>query len=446
MARELDLVVVGSGVAGSSVASRCASAGWTVAVVDDRPFGGTCANRGCDPKKVLRTGAEVVDLFRRLSANGVLRGDVSVDWPSLMRFKETFTAPVPESRERSMKEAGIRPIHGTARFVGPTALEVDGERLEAKKIVIAAGATPRPLELPGAEHLATSDDFLSLPQLPARLVFVGGGYVSLELAHIAARCGARPTVVEMAPRILGGFEPTLVEVIAEASRAAGIELVTGRRIEGIEKRGEGYVVRAGGERFEADLVVHGAGRVPKLDALDLEAGGVAREKRGVKVDAHLKSVSNPAVYAAGDAAAGPGKPLTPVAAADASVVATNLLEGDVRTAGWDAVATVAFTLPPLASVGPTRDEAEQRGIDVEVHEGDMAGWFTSKRVGLRHARYQVLLEKGTGRIVAAHLVGEHVDEVVGLFALAVANGLTGAQVKHTLLAYPTAGSDVSAML
>src|SRR5438552_11825034 len=145
MAQRFDLICIGTGSAASTVASRCSAAGWSVAIVDKRPFGGTCALRGCDPKKVLVGAADVVDWARRMNSSGVRANELRIDWPELMRFKRTFTDPTPAARENSFRKAGILTFHGSARFTGSNSLEVGTELLEAKHIVIAPGMKPAPL-------------------------------------------------------------------------------------------------------------------------------------------------------------------------------------------------------------------------------------------------------------------------------------------------------------
>lgn len=450
MTKKFDLVAIGTGSAAAAAASRCRAAGWQVAIVDSRPFGGTCALRGCDPKKVLVGAAEVIDWTRRMKGNGVQPGQARIDWPALMRFKRTFTQPMPKLREKGFAKAGIAAFHGWARFVGRTAVEVGKDVLEARHVVIATGAAPAKLQLPGAGHLATSDDFLELKKLPPRIVFVGGGYISVEFAHVAAQAGARVTVLHRGPRLLVHFDPDLVERLTRRMLARGIEVHLNAEVEAIEKRAGKLVVRAsvnGKKRaFGADLAVHGAGRVPDLDGLDLAAAGVEHDRRGVRVNEYLQSVSNPAVYAAGDAAGSGGAPLTPVAGYEGQLVAANLLEGNHHTADYTAIPTVAFSLPPIAAVGMTEEAARTQGLRFRVNHQDTAGWYSSRRVAESCSGFKVLVEESSGRILGAHLLGPQAEEIINLFALAMRAGLRASELKELLFAYPTHGSDVRYML
>jgi glutathione reductase (NADPH) len=450
MARSFDLVVIGTGVAGTTVAHTCRAAGWSVAIIDELPFGGTCALRGCDPKKVLRRGAEVVEAARLMRGKGVGDPGLAIDWPRLMRFKRSFTDPVPPNREKAFAEAGIAAFKGTARFLDETTLMVGDDRLGARHVAIASGAKPVPLTMPGAAHVVTSDQFLDLERLPQRVLMVGGGYVSFEFAHIAARADARVTVLDRGPRPLTAFDPDLVALLVARTRAAGVTFHANAPVEAIERTTDGFRVRASldgrPETFEAELVVHGAGRVPAIDKLDLDKAHVRAGRRGVEVNEFLQSISNPAVYAAGDAAASPGWPLTPVASLEGEVVAANLLEGNHVTPNYTGVPSAVFTIPELARVGLLEAEAREQNLDIEVKFTDMSDWYTVERVGETHAAAKVLVENGSGRIVGAHLLEPEASEVINLFGLAMRSGLHAGDLKNLVSAYPSAGSDVVHLL
>jgi glutathione reductase (NADPH) len=448
MERRFDLVVVGTGVT-SAVATRCREAGWSVAVVDSRPFGGTCALRGCVPKKILVGAAEAVHHARDMAAIGVPAAGLTIDWPALMRFKRSMVDPTPERTEQGWAKIGVEQFHGRARFVDSTTLAVGDDRLVGRRVLIAAGAMPVPLRFPGAERLATSEDFLNLDRIPDRIVFVGGGYISFEFAHVAARAGADVTIVHRGARPLEGFDPDLVELLVRRTRQLGIRVELNTDVLGIDGAAGGLVVRGlqhGSERrFEADLAVHGAGRAPELDDLDLDKAGVTREKRGVTVNQYLQSVSNPAVYAGGDAAAG-GPPLTPKADHDASVLASNLLEGNVRAVNYDGIASAVFTIPPLASAGLTEEAARSAGLKFRTKWQDTASWYNTRRVGETASGFKVLIEEGGGKILGAHLLGPSAAEVINLFATAIRLKIPADDLKQVIFAYPTYGSDIRFML
>jgi glutathione reductase (NADPH) len=445
-----DLVVVGTGAAASTVANRCRVAGWSVAIVDELPYGGTCQLRGCDPKKVLRRGAEVVDAARMLHGKGIADPGLRIDWLSLMRFKRSFTEPVPANKEAALADKGIATYRGTARFVADNALEVGGERLEGRHVVIASGAEPVPLPIAGAEHVTTSDRFLELDQLPRRVLFIGGGYVSFEFAHLATRADAEVVVLDRGERPLKAFDPDLVAKLLKRTRALGIDFRAQAAVEAIERTGAGLRVTAEidgrSETFEADLVVHGAGRAPALERLDLERGNVRADKKGVAVNQFLQSLSNPRIYAAGDAAATAGALLTPVASLEGAVVAINLLEGNRETPDYTGVPSAVFTIPELTRVGLDEESAREQGLEVEIKTNDMSDWYSVERVGEHYAAAKVLLEKGTSRILGAHLLGPEASELINFFGLAIRTGLTATDLKKLVSAYPSAASDLGYLI
>lgn len=445
-----DLVVIGTGAAASSVAYKCRTAGWEVAIVDSRPFGGTCALRGCDPKKVLVGAAELMDWNNRMLECEVISGRPQIDWPALMRFKKTFTEPVPANREKGFTDEGIATFHGRARFVDQTTIEVGDDTLSGRHVVIATGAKPGPLGIRGEEHLTTSTQFLELEQLPRRIAFVGGGYISFEFAHIAARAGAQVQIIHRGARPLEGFDPDLVARLLQATRDLGIDVRLSAPVGTIERKSDHFLVRASVEEvertFEADLVVHGAGRVPEIDDLDLEKAGISRNRKGVEVNEYLQSVSNPAVYAAGDAAASGGLNLTPVAGREGEVVADNLLEGNHRKPDYTSVATVVFTIPSLASVGLAEAAAKEQGLKFRTNYAETSDWYSSRRVGLKYSGYKVLIEADSERILGAHLLGEQAGEIINLFVLAIRNGIRAPDLGEVLYSYPSSSSDVGYML
>lgn len=450
MTRKFDVIVIGTGSAASTAASRCREAEWQVAIVESRPFGGTCALRGCDPKKVLVGVAEAFDWSRRMQGKGIQATNLQMNWPELMRFKRTFTEPVPKRREDEFAKAGMAAFHGRARFAGPTTIEVGEEKLEGRYVVIATGDVPADLEIPGSEYLTTSDQFLELDELPKRILFIGGGYIAFEFAHVAALAGSQVTVLHRGSRPLVLFDPDLVDQLVERTRELGIDLQLGTEAMGIEKSLSEWTVRASasGEmvRFQADMVVHAAGRVPEIDDLNLDGAGVEYEKGGVRVNEFLQSVSNPSVYAAGDAAASGGPPLAPVASYEGRLVAANLLKGNHQRPNYLGVPSVVFTIPPLAAVGLSERGAREQNLKFRVKMEMTPNLYSSRRIAETHSGYKVLVEEDTDRILGAHILGSEAAEVINLFAIAIRSGMHATDLKHTLFAYPTSGSNMARML
>ena len=483
---DYDLVVIGTGVSAATVAWECHSAGWKIAIIDSRPFGGTCNLRGCDPKKVLVGAAEVIDWIHRMNGKGINNTkDIHIKWPELMRFKRSFTEPVPKSIEDQFSNAGIDTFHGHASFTDVTAIKVtekDGTNhmLKGKHILVATGAKPAKLNISGEEYVIISDQFLELDYLPEKIVFIGGGYISFEFAHIAARADAKKiTILHRNNKPLGHFDPDLVSQLIQSTRDLGIDILLQTEVKEIVRSSNGgFAVNAfytgeNGNRtteehiIEADIVVHGAGRVPDVETLDLESGGIEYDKKkGLKVNEFMQSVSNPAVYGAGDVVVGTGGPqLTPVAIYDGKIVASNLLNGNHIKPNYRVVPSVVFTIPPLASVGLQESVAKEQGLHFKTNfENNTSGWYTSRRIGEKYSGFKVLVEQrqgnaiatnsgngndydsNNGRILGAHLMGTHAEEIINIFALAIKLGLNTSDVKDTLFSYPTKSYDMGYML
>ncbi len=449
MAKQFDLIVIGTGTAASTVASYCRSAGWRVAIIDSRPFGGTCALRGCDPKKVLVGAAELKDWISRMSGRGLHAQESRIDWAELMRFKKTFTDHVPKNREQSFLKDGITTFHGRARFVDSTAVSVEDDVLQGRHVVVATGAVPRRLGIAGEQYVTTSDRFLELESLPRKIVFIGGGYISFEFAHIALRAGADITILHRGGRPLEGFDADLVNQLVNKTQRLGGKVEVNAQVTAVEKSADKLMITAstgnGQVVFEADLIVHGAGRVPEIEDLNLAAAGVLAEERGVRVNEYLQSISNPAVYAAGDAAASGLLPLTPVAGYEGRIVASNLLKGNHRKVEPIPVPTVVFTIPPLSSVGLSERAAQEKALRFKINRQDTSSWYSSRRVAEDCSGFKVLIEEGTDRVLGAHLIGPHAEELINVFALAMQAEIPASALKHAIFGYPTLGSDVQYM-
>ncbi len=445
-----DLIVIGAGMAGVTAANKCAAAGWRVAIVDDLPYGGTCALRGCDPKKILRRGAEIIDSAHLLAGKGIDPAGLRIDWTALSSHMHGFTDPVPGNMERDLARHGVETLHGTATFIAPDRLELDGTSLRFEHALIATGARPRPLGFAGAEHVIDSTDFLYLSELPEQILFVGGGFISFEFAHIAARAGNRPVIVDHGPRPLRRFDPDLVELLAARSIDIGIDIHRMTDIVAIEPSGGGHRVtidRAGEPAtIDTDLVVHGAGREADLSRLGLAAAGVAHGPLGVHVADHLQSTTNPRIYAAGDAADTPGMPLTPVAVFEGKIAASNMLGHATTVPDYSGVPTAVFTIPELARVGLLESEAIDAGIDFDVRYTDTSRWYSNYRVGETTAAAKILVDRANDTIVGAHMLGPDYGELINFCALAIKLGLTTRQLKSMTAAYPTVTSDLGSML
>jgi glutathione reductase (NADPH) len=446
---DIDVLIIGSGSGAQAVAYPCRKAGLSVALVDSRPFGGTCELRGCEPKKILANAGELVDWARRMRGKGIAASDLAINWHDLIQYKRSFTDPVPGRTEQSFEQSGIKAYHGRAHFVAANTIQIGADRVTGRYTVIAAGARHAELHIPGEEYLITSTQFMELEQMPQRVVFIGGGYIAFEFAHVAARVGAQVHIINRSARPLSKFEPELVDLLVQESNDIGARVHLNTSLQSVERHGNGFLVNVrkdGQERqLAADLVVHAAGRVPEIDDLHLEVAGIARQRMGVSVNEYLQSVSQPSVYAAGDAAASGGWPLTPVAQMQGGIVAKNIIEGNKYKPNYSGIPSVVYTTPTMTRVGLGEEEARKQGLDFNAYYQDTSSWYTSRRVALAHSGFKTLVEKGSDRVLGAHLLGLHAEEIINVFAVAIRAGLKSSDLVDTIYAFPTAASDISSM-
>jgi len=444
MERCYNLLVIGTGVSGSTVAMACRDAGWKVAIADNRPFGGTCALRGCHPKKILSNASEIIYRCAHLRGKG-LNGNISIDWQELIHFKKSFTDPVPSKTEETFQKMGIDSFHGTARFIDGNTMQIKDSVVRADHIVLAAGSIPKTLNIRGEHFLTFSNHFLDLEKLPSKIVFVGGGYISFEFAHIALRAGARVTIVHNNDNPLHHFDSDIVEKLLDASKTAGISYLPSSPVRSIEKSGPILIVKTDKNSIEADIVVHGAGRVPYVDDLSLDRGNVGYEGRKIIVNEYLQSITNPSVYVIGDFHE-QGLPFTPSGIMEGKIVAENLLKGNCVKPNYSGIPQVLFTNPRLAMVGSTEVQARNENSDIEVRFQDTSNWKYTQNLGLSHSAFKLIIDKNTHKLKGVHLLGQNADEVINIFALAIRLGLTVDDLKTIVWTYPTLSSDISYML
>ena len=347
--------------------------------------------------------------IERASVHHIAVGKPKLDWAALIDREKDMIKDIPANLARSMASRNVEVIKGQAAFAGPNTIRVGDRELEAKHIVIATGSKPRPLPIPGAEHMITSDEMLSERELPGSVIFVGGGVISLEFGHVYARAGAEVTILEALPQLLPAMDADAVAQLAgreRADRNSGQD----RRQRQANRTGErpaagaSSPTRATSIRAEADRVVNGAGRVANVDTLDLAAGQVEHANGRVAIDRHLRSTSNPCVHVCGDAV--PTSPqLSPIATYEGDIVGRNIVEGPKYSPDYASMATSVYTVPPLAAVGLTEAAARQKGLAIKVHTNDMHDWFSASTYAETVAWSKIIVDQATDRILGAHFVG-----------------------------------------
>ncbi len=439
-----DVVIIGSGASGTTVAFEAQAAGLKVAIVEERSWGGTCVLRGCDPKKVLVGAAEARNLSTRLRGKGIKEA-ATISWTDLMAFKETFVEDVPESRLESFQEAGIETFFGPASFQNENTLQVGNDILSAKKIVIATGATPNTLKVEGQEHIQTSDDFLSLEKLPDSVVFIGGGYISFEFASIALAAGRDVHIIHHNSEPLKKFDPDFVAALVATLKEEGIHFHFDTDITKINKNGEKlHIEGKNGFSLETDLIIGATGRTPNIAHLALDKANIDYTKKGITVNEKLQIPNHPHIYPCGDVAATKGAPLTPVVSMEAALVAKNILGGNEKI-DYPAIPSVVFTSPKLASIGISMEEATANPEKYQIKNHDTTNWYTYRRTNEKIALAKIIEDRETGQIKGAHFLSEEADYMVNYIAILMKANLTLADLQSVIFAYPSPASDLTAL-
>lgn len=450
MAPRYDVAVLGTGNAGRAAASKLAEEGRSVAIVETRDaVGGTCPLRGCVPKKVLVAAAQAMQEIADAGRHGIEVGPPRLDWQRLIERERRYVDGNADALASSLESQDLHLYRGPARFVGSNRIAVGDDDLEAGAVVIATGSTPRPLPFEGAELLIDNEDILRETVMPEQVVFIGGGLVALEFAHVYARAGAKVTVLQRGPRLLKRMDADAVARLRDATEDVGIEVLTNVDVQAVVRDGDGFEVRFRRDGQDgvrrSSRVAHGAGRVPAVEDLDLDAAGIAHDGPAIEVTAHLASRSNGDVYVAGDALAAAPQ-LSPVATHEGEVVAANIMDGDRHRPDYVGRPQVVYTVPALAAVGLTQAECDDRNLDAEVIETDMSDWFSASLYGDRHAYAKVLVDRGDRRILGAHLVGKRAEEIIHPFALAIRFGIGADQLAGEHYAFPTFSSDIKSLV
>ena len=438
MTDSLDVLVIGGGPGGYVAALRAAQLGAKTAVVERDRVGGTCLVRGCIPTKALLQSAELYTLAKAGSQFGVISDKVGVDWTAALERKTGVVDKLVKGVEALLKAGGVTVVRGTASLAGKGAVDVSGERLKAKDIVIATGSAVARIPLKGAELTIDSDQILELKEIPGRLAVIGGGVVGMEFAAMFAALGTKVTVFEMLPQVLPMVDTDLVAVYTKHLAGLGGAVHTNAKVEQVGKHNGGLQVRfsSGGEggSVEADQVLLAVGRVPYTQGLEAEKAGVKLDRGRVLVDEHLHTTAD-GVWAIGDVIG--GIMLAHVASYEGVCAVENIVGHGDRIPDYHAAPNCIYTDPEIAHVGLGEKEAKEQGIDVKVGRFPFTASARALTLGQPEGFVKVVADASSGRLLGAHIIGPRATDLIAEATLAVQNGLTLEQIDLTIHAHPT---------
>ncbi|WP_313084696.1 glutathione-disulfide reductase [Pseudomonas sp.] len=446
MAYDFDLFVIGAGSGGVRAARFAAGYGARVAVAESRYLGGTCVNVGCVPKKLLVYGAHYAEELEQAQGYGWTIDGATFDWKTLISQKDREIQRLNGIYKNLLVDSGVTLLQAHAKLVDAHTVEVEGRRYSAEHILIATGGWPFVPDVPGREHAITSNEAFYLDELPRRVLVVGGGYIAVEFASIFRGCGADTKLLYRGDLFLRGFDGSLRDHLKDELIKKDIDLQFNSDIARIDKQADGTLLATleDGRAFEADCILYATGRRPMLDGLGLDQVEVALDARGfIAVDEQFRT-SAPSILAIGDVI---GRiQLTPVALAEGMAVARQLFNpGEYRPVDYANIATAVFSLPNMATVGLTEEDARKQGHKVVLYESRFRPMKLTMTDSLERSLMKLVVDADTDRVLGCHMAGPDAGEIMQGMAVALKAGATKRIFDDTVGIHPTAAEEFVTM-
>ena len=442
---DYDLFVIGAGSGGVRAARISAGFGARVGMCEDMRVGGTCVMRGYVPKKLLVYGSHFHHEIEDAQAYGwsVDPTTVTLDWAHMIAKKDAELNRLEGIYHTLLANAGVTLIEGRGVLKDAHTVDIDGTLVTAENILISTGGWPSIPEVPGAEHVITSNEALDLKELPKRMVIVGGGYIAVEFAGVFAGAGVDVTEIIRAPNILRGFDEDVRDHLRQEMTKNGITILPDTTIEAIEKTADGYTLNLGdGDTLETDLIMYATGRRPKTASLGLDNLGIELDRASAIVvnDRYQTSVSN--IYAIGDVTNRVN--LTPVAIAEGMILANALFNSKFNAMDYGNIPTAVFSHPPIGTVGLTEEQARGQG-DIDVYVSRFRPMKHTLSGRDEQALMKLIVDQASDRVVGLHMVGPDSPEIAQGFGVAMKAGATKAQFDGTVGIHPTAAEELVTM-
>lgn len=441
---EVDVVIIGGGPGGYVAAIKAAHLGLKAVLVEKDKLGGVCLNRGCIPTKALVSTAELLNHLQRAGEFGIQVKDYSIDFPAIMKRKDLITRRLSSGVEQLMKANQVRVARGEGQIIEPGKVEITDtagqkEVIKTKNIIIATGSKVMKLPIPGIENegVITSDEALSLSELPSKMLIIGGGVVGIEFAGIFKALGVEVTVVEMLPRILLPIDEEIAYRLTQILKRKGIEILTGCKVQGIKKNHQNLEVLVstseGEKRLEIEKVLLAAGRVPELGNIDVQRLGIELEKGAIKVDEKMRT-NIPGIYAVGDVVS---KIMLAHVASREGIVAIENISGKEVLMDYKVVPNCVFSMPEVASVGLTEEEARKENNNIKVSKFPFMANGKALGMGETEGMVKIIADADTSELLGLHILGVHASDLIAEGTLALSMEATAFEIVNTIHAHPT---------
>jgi glutathione reductase (NADPH) len=440
-ATDYDLMVIGAGSGGVRAARIAAGFGAKVAIAEKHRIGGTCVIRGCVPKKLLVYGAHFAEDLDDARRFGWQVDGATFDWPTLRDNVLAEVARISGLYRETLENHGVDIYEGHAAVTGPNSVRIDARTFGAKFILIATGARPQLLQVPGIEHVITSNEAFHLERLPARILIAGGGYIANEFAGIFNELGSKVTLVNRSDQILRSYDAQIRDRLMQISTAKGIQFLFNAPLQRIERRADGVLdVHLGDTRVECEAMMCAVGRVPNTEELGLDSAGVELDANGaVRVDEYSRSTC-PSIYAVGDVTN--RVQLTPVAIREGQAFAETVFGNRPTKVDYNCIPSAVFSHPPLAGVGLTEAQARSRLGQVRIHTSDFRPMKNVLANRNERALFKLVVDATDDRIVGAHMIGPDAPEILQVLAVAVKARMRKSQLDEVVAIHPTMAEEL----
>jgi glutathione reductase (NADPH) len=438
---DYDLLVIGAGSGGVRAARVAAGLGAKVAIAEKHRIGGTCVIRGCVPKKLLVYGAHFAEDLDDARRFGWQVEGATFDWPTLRDNVLAEVSRISGLYRETLENHGVDIYEGHATVTGPNSVRIDARTFNAKHILIATGARPQLLQVPGIEHVITSNEAFHLERLPARILIAGGGYIANEFAGIFNELGSKVTLVNRSDQILRSYDAQIRDRLMQISTAKGIQFLFNAPLHRIEKRADGVLeAHLGDARIECEAMMCAVGRVPNTEQLGLDSAGVELDANGaIRVDEYSRSTC-PSIYAVGDVTN--RVQLTPVAIREGQAFAETVFGNRPTKLDYNCIPSAVFSHPPLAGVGLTEAQARSKLGQVRIHTSDFRPMKSVLANRNERALYKLVVDATDDRIVGAHMIGPDAPEILQVLAVAVKARLKKSQLDEVVAIHPTMAEEL----
>ena len=448
---EIDVVIIGGGPGGYVAAIKAAHLGLKVVLIEKDKLGGVCLNRGCIPTKALVSTAEILNNIKRAEEFGIQVKDYSIDFPAIMKRKDLITQRLSSGVEQLMKANQVRVIRGEGQIIEPGTVEVldrEGQKeiIKTKNIIIATGSSVMRLPIPGIDNegVITSDEALSLDELPSRMLIIGGGVVGIEFAGIFKALGVEVTVVEMLPRILLPIDEEIARRLTMNLKRKGIEILTDCKVKEIKKNQQNLEIlvtaSTGEKKLVAEKVLLAAGRIPDLGGIEAQRLGIELEGKAIKVNKKMKT-NIPGIYAVGDVV---GKIMLAHVASREGIVAVENIVGKETLMDYRAVPNCVFSLPEVASVGLTEEEArKENDNNIKVSKFPFMANGRALGMGETEGMVKIIADADTHKLLGIHILGAHASDLIAEGTLALSMEATAEEIARTIHAHPTLAETIA---